>query len=102
MNTADRRIAQHVEHRARLALYNSMTVEQRHALRRWIDRACAYKERHPDASLDEVRAAVRALRGLPMTPYTQACAGMTEQQAAGELNRICADVRRQHHEEKHQ
>ncbi|MBK8097620.1 MAG: hypothetical protein IPK26_10960 [Planctomycetes bacterium] len=100
MNAADRRIAQQVEHRARLALYDSMTVAQRHALRRWLDRACAYRERFPDAPLDEVRSAARALRDVPLNAYAQARAEITEQQAAAELDQICADVRRQHHPEE--
>lgn len=100
MNATDRRIAEQVEHRARLQLYASMTIEQRHALRRWLDCACAYCERHPDAQLDEVRIAVRAIRGIPLDPYSRAAAGVTEQQATSELERTCADVRRQHLETK--
>jgi hypothetical protein len=100
MNATDRRIAQQVEHQARLRLYASMTVEQRQAFRRWMDRACAYRERHPDAPLDEVRSAVRALRDVPLNSYAQAGAEITEQQATAELNRICANVRRQHHPEE--
>jgi len=100
VNARDKIIAQQVEHRARLQLYASMTTAQRHALRRWLDRAAAYKDRHPDASLDEVRAAVRALRDVPLNPYAQATAGVTEQQAKADMERICGEVRRQHLERK--
>lgn len=65
-----------------------MTIEQRHALRRWLDRAATYKQRYPDAPMDEVRAAVRAMRNTPLD-------------AEHQLERICAEVRRQHHQENH-
>lgn len=96
MNARDKIIASEVEHRARLALYDSMSPEQRRAFRRWLTAAAAYKERHPDAPLDEVRAAVRALRDVPLTALAQAHARVTEQQAKAELERICGEVRRQH------
>lgn len=99
MNAADRRLANEVEHRARLVLYNAMSPEQQRGYRNWLDRAAAYKERHPDASLDEVRAAVRALRDVPMDPYAQISARVTEQQANSDLERICSEVRSQHHKE---
>lgn len=83
----DKRLAASVEHRARLMLYRALTVEQRGALLRWLDRAGVYKKRHPDAQFEEVRAAVRALRDSPLTE-------------GAELDRICGEVRRQHHPEE--
>ncbi len=90
----NRRIAQRVEHRARVKMYEDMAPGQRRALRLWVGRACAYSRLYPDAGLDEVRAAVRALEGVPLDPFARYHAGVTEEQANDRVQRICAEVRR--------